>query len=70
MIPRVIAVREGRAFAPNGTVATVLNVTYTVGPLGPFTLTTSPEEMKDGTALRKMTEFANTLGTLPGVNSL
>lgn len=65
MNPVIIGIKEGRALAPNGQVTAVLNVTYTVGAFGPFTLVTSQSELQSGAAMQKMKEFAATLSTLP-----
>lgn len=65
MNPKVIAVKEGRAIDAAGRVATVLNVSYTVGSFGPFTLVTSAGDLANGNAMRQMQQFAASLGQLP-----
>lgn len=65
MNPKIINVQEGRAIAPGGTVQTVLNVQYTVGSYGPFTLVTNWADLNSGKALQQMKAAAATLGQLP-----
>ncbi len=65
MNPKIIAVKESRALAANGTVQTVLNVQYTVGAFGPFTLVTNWADLNSGAALIQMRSAAATLGALP-----
>lgn len=65
MTPKVIAIKEGRAYDAAGRILTVVNVTYTVGDFGPFTLVTNSTEINNGQATLKMQAFANSLNQLP-----
>jgi hypothetical protein len=69
MNPKVISVKEGRALAANGQPQKVIILTYTVGTLGPFTLTTNEADISSGKAQQAMVAFARTIGNLPGVNA-
>lgn len=65
MNPKIIGVKEARALDPSGAVRQVLNVQYTVGSFGPFTLVTNWADLNSGAALIAMKQAAATLGTLP-----
>ncbi|HLJ76889.1 MAG TPA: hypothetical protein VKT75_05725 [Acidobacteriaceae bacterium] len=65
MTPRVTGIRETRAVGQNGQITTAIVITYMVGTYGPFTLTTTQQEIDSGAAQQAMQKFASTLGTLP-----
>lgn len=65
MTPRVIGVRENRTVNPNGTIGAAIVITYMVGTYGPFTLTTTQQDIDSGAANQALQKFAATLGTLP-----
>jgi len=63
--PTIISAKEGTAIGPDRRIQQTVILTYMVGSDGPFTLTTNQQELSDGTAMRKMQLFANTLAALP-----
>ena len=65
MSPNVIGVRETQVAQPNGQIGRAIVITYKVGAYGPFTLTTSQQDIDSGAAMQAMQRFAATLGTLP-----
>jgi hypothetical protein len=65
MSPKIISVKEQRALDPGGAVRAVLNVTYTIGTYGPFTLLTTWTDLQSGAAMQTMQQAAATLNMLP-----
>lgn len=68
LTPTIVNVREQNALGSNGRVQKAIVITYKVGEHGPFTLVTNAGDIASGAAQTQMTQFANTLATLPGVN--
>jgi hypothetical protein len=65
MQPQVIRVQEATRLDAANRVVKGLTISYVVGSYGPFTLATTAQEVQDGTAMRKMQDFANSLVALP-----
>jgi hypothetical protein len=65
MNPKIISVKESRALSPGGAVQTVLNVQWTAGTFGPFTLVTNWTDLNNGTALQAIQLAAAKLQSLP-----
>lgn len=63
--PLVIKVTESNSIDNRGTVSKVVNIQYTIGSSGPFTLSVTPAEIANGEATRRMNEFAAQLNSLP-----
>lgn len=66
MSPQVIKVGETDAIDARGNVQKVVQLTYTVGANGPFTVRGTAEELQNGLLLRKMQDMANSISQLPG----
>jgi hypothetical protein len=58
---QIVKVTELTKLDAQGKIQNCLRVRYTVGEHGPFTEDTTKEEWMDGTAKRRMDEFAATL---------
>lgn len=65
MNPKIISVKESRALSPSGAVQSVLNVQWTAGSFGPFTLITNWADLNNGTAMQTITMAAAKLQSLP-----
>lgn len=65
MDPQVIKVTEANQISGSGQVSKVVQITYMVGPHGPFNLYATPDELQNGEANRKLQAFAQQLRTLP-----
>ena len=65
MTPNVIGIRETRVVGQNNVISNAIVITYRVGAYGPFTLTTTQQDIDSGAAMAAMQRFAATLGTLP-----
>jgi hypothetical protein len=65
MNPKIVSVKESRALAANGAVQTVLNMQWTAGTFGPFTLITTWADLNNGAAMQTIQLAAAKLQALP-----
>jgi hypothetical protein len=64
---QVIGVREQQTLNQAGQIVKTIVLTYKVGNQGPFTLLTTQQDINSGAAALAMQNFANSIGTLPGL---
>jgi hypothetical protein len=66
---KVVSVKEQNTIGANGQITKAVVLTYMVGTQGPFTLVTNQTDLQSGAAALAMTNFANTLALLPGLQA-
>lgn len=67
MNPRVTKVEQRNTLNSRNQIVAAIVLTYYVGEHGPFTLTTTQDDITSGKALSQMQAFATTINALPGV---
>lgn len=65
MQPKIIEVKQSTMLGPGNAPVPVLNVLWTYGTFGPFTLVTNWEELNQGKVQMELQRLANLLGALP-----
>lgn len=65
MNPVIIAVKQGTMLGPGSVPVAILNITWTFGTFGPFTLQSNWEELNSGVARQRIQAQASALSLLP-----